>query len=133
MSCYQTGDFVKSWEENMNGLGLWIPATSYEAAGGITGMIGAVATVVETSSSISVAAAFSKAKVSVVAGRLAALYASYWTGAAIGSMAVATGKSLSCGATIADAMWIARDQFKIYGTWLETEYFKHPELLRKAI
>lgn len=133
MSCYKTGDFVKYWEENMNALGLWIPSSSYEAAGGVTGMIGAVASVVETSASISVLEAFARVKVSVVATRLGALYASYWTGGAIDSIAVATGRSLSCGATIADALWIARDQFKIYGTWLETECIKHPELLRKAI
>ena len=39
MSCYKTGDFVKYWEENMNALGLWIPSSSYDAAGGMTGMI----------------------------------------------------------------------------------------------
>ena len=133
MSCYETGDFVKYWEENMNALDLWVPSTSYEAAGGITGSIGLVASVVETNASISVIEAFTRAKISVVATRLGALYASYWTGAAIGSIAVATGRSMSCGASIADALWIARDQFKIYGSWLEAEFIKHPELLRKAI
>tara|TARA_B100001778_G_C18405700_1_gene546333 strand:+ start:136 stop:537 length:402 start_codon:yes stop_codon:yes gene_type:complete len=131
MSCYSRGDFVKYWEENMNALGLWIPSTSYEAAGGITGMISVIAGIVETSPTITVAQAFYKAKISVGASRLAALYASYWVGAAIGSIAVSTGRSLSCGATIADALIVARNEFKIYGSWLESELMSHPELLQR--
>lgn len=39
MSCYKTGDFVTYWEENMASLGFWVPSTSYEAFGGMIGMI----------------------------------------------------------------------------------------------
>lgn len=131
MSCYQTGDFVKYWEENMRALGLWIPSSSYDAAGGLTAMITAVATVVESNPLMTVSEAFRKVKVSAVGARLGALYATYWTGAAIGSIAVASGRSAACGATIADAMIIARNDFKIYGLWLEQEFIAHTELLRR--
>lgn len=51
-------------------------------------------------------------------------------GAVIGSFAVATGRTLSCGTSITDAVSVARSEFKIYGTWLEAEYASNPQLLR---
>src|SRR5690606_32245693 len=103
MSCYVSGDFIRYWEENMNALGFWIPSSSYDAFGGISSMIGAVAAIVETNPGITLRAAFLKVGMTTVAVNLAALGASAWVGAAIGSMAVAAGRSLSSRPTIADA------------------------------
>src|SRR5690554_2303650 len=130
MSCYVSGDLVRYWEENMNALGFWVPSSSYDAFGGISSMIGAVAAIVETNPGITLRAAFLKVGMTTFAVNLAALTASAWVGAAIGSMAVATGRSLSCGATIADALWIARDTFAIYGAWLEVEFRSNPQFLK---
>lgn len=130
MSCYVSGDFIRYWEENMNALGFWIPSSSYDAFGGISSMIGAVAAIVETNPGITLRAAFLKVGMTTVAVNLAALGASAWVGAAIGSMAVAAGRSLSCGATIADTLWIARDKFAIYGAWLEVEFRSNPQFLK---
>ena len=132
MSCYKSGDFVRYWEENMRALGMWIPESSYDAAGGVFGLITAVATAVETNAGASLMQALVRAKMSVVGANVAAITASAWTGAAIGSAAVATGRATSCGATIADAMWTAREQFQIYGSWLEAEFIKNPQFLRRA-
>jgi len=130
MSCYVSGDLARYWEENMNALGFWVPSTSYDALGGISSMIAAVAAMVETNPGITLRAAFIKLGMTTFAASLAALTASAWVGAAIGSMAVASGRSLACGATIADALWIAREKFKIYGSWLEAEFLRNPQFLK---
>lgn len=128
MSCPNEVSFRKYFDENMNSLGFWVPSSSMDAFGGIVGMIGAVATVVEANPAITLSAAFTNVGASVIAVNLSALAASAWVGAAIGSYAVATGRVLSCGATIADALWVARTEFKIYGIWLEAEYSRNPRL-----
>lgn len=115
----------------MKAFGLPVPTDTYGAGLGSLGAISLVAGVVEThGSKVLLSRAFMQIGLGSIATVGTALYASYWTGAAIGSVAVATGQKLSCGTTIADAMWTARSQFKVYGMWLETEFLRHPELLR---
>lgn len=130
MSCYESGDFVKYWEENMDRLGMWIPMSTYETVGGLAGLISAVATVAETNPGASLMQALVRAKISVIGANVLALSAAGWTGAAIGSAAVALGRTLSCGTTIADALWIAREQFSVSGTWLEAEFLRNPRILQ---
>ena len=122
---------VKVWEGNMKALGLPVPTDTYGAGLGSLGAISLVAGVVEThGSKVLLSRAFAQIGLGGIATIGAALYASYWTGAAIGSVAVAAGNKMSCGATITDAMWTARSQFKIYGIWLEEVFYSNPELLR---
>ena len=130
MACANDVSFRKYFDENMNALGMWVPSSSMDAFGGLIGMVSAVAVIVEANQAITLSAAFKGIGASALAVNLGALYASAWVGAAIGSYAVATGRTLSCGASIADAMWIARNEFKIYGTWLEIEFVSNPQLLR---
>jgi len=130
MSCYKTGDFVRYWEENMRQLGMWVPEGSYEAFGGMTGLIASVAAAIETNPGITLYKALVNSKVTIVATSAMALSASAWVGAAIGSAAVAAGRSLACGTTIAEALWTARNDFQIYGSWLESEFISHPEFIR---
>ena len=131
MACVNEVSFRKYFDENMKGLGMWVPSSSFDAFGGITAMIGAVATVVEANPMITLTQAFIRVGAAAIATNLAAITAAAWCGAAIGSFAVATGRTLSCGTSIADAMWTARSEFKIYGTWLEAEYIANPKLLGK--
>lgn len=130
MSCYKSGDFVRYWEENMRQIGMWVPDGSYEALGGMSGLITAVAAAVETNPGITLYKALVDARVTVIAGSVMALSASAWVGAAIGSAAVAAGRSMACGTTIAEALWTARNDFQIYGSWLESEFLRHPEYVR---
>lgn len=73
--------------------------------------------------------------ISPIVGKVATLGvtvgASYYVGAVIGSSAVALGRTLSCGTSIADALAMAREN-QIYASWLEAELLKHPEFLRSA-
>ena len=76
MSCYRTGDFGRYWEENMEALGMWIPASSYEAVGGLAGLITAVASAVEANPGATLYQALIRAKISVIGGSVLALSAS---------------------------------------------------------
>ena len=124
------GLFGQYIDDNMSSLNLPMPSTVFETVGSMTAVATAIAEVIEISgTSISLYQALQKINsakraLSVSAG----ISASYYLGALIGSMAVATGRCLSNGATITDALWTAREM-GIFGSWLETEYIKHPELL----
>lgn len=125
------GLFGQYIDNNMSSLNLPIPSTIFETIGSMTAIATAIAEVIEINgTSISLYQALQKISsakkaLSVSTG----ISASFYLGALIGSMAVATGKCISNGATISDALWTAREM-GIFGSWLETEYIKHPELLR---
>ena len=59
---------------------------------------------------------------------LGPVIAAYYTGAAVGSAAVALGRSLGCGATIPDAIWHMREH-GIYASWIEGELLSNPHFL----
>ena len=118
-------------DNNMSSLNLPMPSTIFETIGSMTAVATAIAEVIEINGT-SISLYQSLKKISSAKKALSVsvgLSASYYLGALIGSMAVATGRCLSGGATIADAIWTAREM-GIFGSWLETEYIKHPELLR---
>ncbi len=123
------GSFV---DENMASLGLPMPSTAFETAGSMTAIATSIAEAIEIGgTSLSLYQALHKINsaknaLSVSAG----ITASYYLGALIGSMAVASGRCMANGASIADAIWTAREM-GIFGSWLDAEYIKHPELLRK--
>lgn len=129
MACANEALFGKYWDENMKALGMWVPSSSMDAFGGITGMISAVAAFVELNPMVSLSAAFRGVSASTLAMYAGSAYASAWCGAAIGSFAVASGRSISCGTSLADVLWYARHDFKIYGSWLETELVRNPQIL----
>ena len=123
------GTFI---DENMASLGLPMPSSAFETAGSMTAIATSIAEVIEINgTSLSLYQALNKINsaknaLSVSAG----ITASYYLGALIGSMAVASGRCLANGATIADVIWTAREM-GIFGSWLDAEYIKHPELLQK--
>lgn len=102
-SCYNAGDFRKYFKQNMDALDLPVPSTlfdSYQTAiatastlAGTLAKLGKGATIAEL-----VGATVGLEKLMVAASLGAAAY----TGAVIGSIAVASGRSLGCGAQISD-------------------------------
>lgn len=123
------GTFI---DENMASLGLPMPSTTFETIGSMTAIATSMAEIIEINgTSINLYQALSKINsakktLSISAG----ITASYYLGALIGSMAVATGRCLSGGVTMSEAIWAAREM-GIFASWLDVEYIKHPELLRK--
>lgn len=131
--CYKTGDFNKYFTENMSGLGLVVPgslfdnsekaiATATTMAAAIT-QLGKGATVAEI-----VGATTGLEKLLVVGAMSAAGYA----GAVIGSIAVASGRVLGCGARISDMfVFLDRNNLKFKG-W-EMFYASNPQILNENI
>jgi hypothetical protein len=127
--CLQQQDFCGYFKENMDGLGLDVSqslfATQVKAIETITIMlaaikaVGAKATIGELTG-----ATIGLEKLAVIG----ALSASYYVGAAVGSLAVATGRHLACGTSIADALAVA-GRSGINASWIYPHLSRHPEIL----
>lgn len=104
-SCKNQQSWISYWSENMGGLGYSIPdgllSNQQLVIGSITTILGAIkefgprVTVVEL------------IRAGLLTERLAFVgtgYASFFAGAAIGSAAVASGRYLACGASLADVL-----------------------------
>lgn len=132
-SCYNAGDFQKYFTENMTALGLPTPNslfTSFAAALGNTRVIlsaiavgGAGATIGELALATTLAEGLT-----VVAGVTAAGY----VGAVVGSLIVATQRSLSCGATIADAIFFIQEHALKFKT-PKVFFANNPEILNPSM
>ena len=102
-SCNTEQSFFLYFKENMNSLGLGVPETLFDtqktaianasALAAALSIVGPKATVAEIAG-----ATIALEKLAV----LGALSASFYLGAVVGSIAVATGRYLGCGSTIAD-------------------------------
>ncbi len=129
--CYKTGDFKKYFTENMNELGLTVPSglfdTSQKATEtailtlGTLKLLGKGATMAEVAS-----ATFALEKLAV----LAALSAAGYVGAVIGSIAVATGRSLGCGYKISDMFAFLEENNLEFKNW-NAFYTHNPQILNK--
>lgn len=127
--CYQSGDFMDYFHENMSALGVPAPKslfTTYTTViaetsliTGAIGSFGAQATIAEL-----VGATLLKEKLLV----LGALGAAGYAGAAIGSLAVATGRSLGCGTRISDAFVLIHRHNLQFPGW-DTFYHRHPQII----
>jgi len=130
MSCTVSSEaFGRYFKENMDALGLPTPTGYYDS---IVTTMGAIATLAETASlypQMSIMQAWKLANPALKLRSLVAVTAAYYVGAAIGSAAVAIGRSLGCGASLADAIQLAKSN-GIYGNWVEKELAAHPEFLK---
>lgn len=128
MACYNDGDFQKYFKENMDGLGFPSPTTWFDVTSDALGVAGGSAEMVRrfggnTGLRTLAGATFAVEKIGIAAGLLLIGYA----GAAIGSAAVATGRSLGCGTRMIDVIsYIEKNdlQFKGYKEF----FIQHPEV-----
>jgi len=129
MPCYDLSHFGKYFKENMNAIGLPAPSdlfgTTTVAYANIKKLSEAVSLY---GRQITVQEAWRGSYKLERLRLLGPLSAAYYTGAAIGSAAVATGRSLGCGTSIADAIWYAKEN-AIYDSWLEGELASNPQFL----
>ena len=131
--CMNSVNFKHYFKENMESLGLPVPSSlfdSFNTAIATAAVIGEAVSLQGSHITLgqAIAAQSRMASLKIAAG----ISASFYVGAVIGSIAVATGRSLSCGASIADALAIARTN-GIYGMWLEYEFVRHPKLLQAQV
>ncbi|MGF1693923.1 hypothetical protein [Photobacterium kagoshimensis] len=130
--CYKSGDFYKYFEENMNALGLSAPKSLFESVEKATATattilstlshLGRTATIGEI-----IGATASLEKLAVVG----AISASAYVGAVIGSIAVASGRSLACGTSIADVLWMMKKN-NLDFPHAHVFYKTNPEILDKT-
>lgn len=124
-------DFYKYFKENMDGLGLPAPESIFGTVQlatatastliGLAEKFGKNVTVAEM-----VGAGIRGEKLMVIG----AMSASYYLGAVIGSIAVATGRSLAGGVSLADVLLNAQMNH-LHRPWLPTVMMRHPEIYKR--
>lgn len=129
--CYSAGDFRKYFNENMQDLGLPVPSTlfdTYQKAvetaalmAGPLATLGKGATMGEL-----IGATVGLEKLAVVASLSAVAY----TGAVIGSIAVATGRSMACGSRIADVFLFVHQNHLQFDSYIAF-YRNNPQIWDK--
>jgi hypothetical protein len=101
--CYNSGDFKRYFNENMQELGLPVPSTLFD---GYNTAIAHAMVMVETLRTLGKGATVAEligATTGLEKLKVAATFgASAYVGAVIGSIAVASGRSLGCGSRISD-------------------------------
>ncbi|WP_051901942.1 hypothetical protein [Photobacterium sanctipauli] len=107
--CYKPGDFYKYFEENMRALGLSAPRSLFETAEKATAtatiLVTALTQLGKNATVAELIGATTGLEKLVVVG---ALFGAGYAGAVVGSIVVASGRTLACGASIADALWYIR-------------------------
>ncbi|MCP4115164.1 MAG: hypothetical protein GY737_07085 [Desulfobacteraceae bacterium] len=129
--CYQSGDFKKYFMENMKALNLSVPAnlfdTSEKAIATASLILGAIQALGKEATIAEVAGATVGLEKLLVLG---AISASGYIGAVIGSIIVATGRSLAGGYQISDVfIFLERNNLKL-DNW-NAFYSHNPEILDK--
>jgi len=130
--CYKSGDFYRYFEENMNALGLAAPKSLFESAekatATATALVAALTQLGKNATVAEIVGATTGLEKLVVVG---ALFGAGYAGAVVGSIAVASGRSLACGTSIADALWYIRQNGLDFPN--SHIFFKsNPEILNKA-
>lgn len=113
-------NFYSYFKQNMESMGLPAPENLY----GTIGVALATATTILTQidkfgTTVTVAELIGAGTALEVFGVMASCSAAYYVGAVIGSIAVATGRSISGGVSIADIMYTA-NIYNLNRTWLAT-------------
>jgi hypothetical protein len=124
-------DFYKYFRENMDALGLPAPESLFGNLQLALGSAGALVTLVDRLGKkvtvMELVGAGVRAEKLIVIG---AMSASYYVGAVIGSIAVATGRSLAGGTSISDVI-LAAQMNHLHRAWLPGVLVRHPEIYKR--
>lgn len=129
--CYNSGDFQKYFKENMQDLDLPVPSSLFDtyqtAVATASTLVGTLATLGKGATMGElIGATLGLEKLAVAASIGAAAY----TGAAIGSIAVAAGRSLGCGSSISD-IFVFAHQRNLQFNGFTSFYAHNPQILNK--
>lgn len=129
--CYKPGDFKKYFTENMNALGLTVPSGLFETSEKAIGTSVLLLTAINQLGKGATMAEIAGATVALEKlAVLGAISAAGYVGAVIGSIAVATGRSLGCGYRISD-MFVFLEQNNLkFDNW-NAFYTHNPQILDK--
>lgn len=129
--CTNQESFYAYFKENMNALGLPAPEGLFNSVGTAVGtastILGTIDTLGKGATMLEIAGATVALEKLAVLG---AMSASIYAGAVIGSIAVATGRTLSCGSRIAD-FFAFTQQHNLYRPWLLEHMNKYPYILEE--
>lgn len=130
-TCYKPGDFKKYFEQNMRELGLPVPSSLFDtyqtAVATASTLVGTLATLGKGATMGElIGATIGLEKLAVAAAIGAAAY----TGAVIGSLSVASGRSLGCGSQISD-LFVFSNLNNLHFQGLRSFYAHNPQILDK--
>ncbi|MFV2055403.1 MAG: hypothetical protein ACC707_03005 [Thiohalomonadales bacterium] len=129
--CYKTGDFKLYFIENMQALHLPIPSTYFDS---YNMAIANAMVMIETLKSLGSGATVAEligATIGLEKLKIAAAFgAAAYVGATIGSIAVASGRSLGCGSRIVDMFSFLEQEKLTFPGWRQF-YFHTPEIFNK--
>lgn len=129
--CNNSGDFKKYFNENMKDLGLPVPQTLFDNFNAAVANAGLILEALGTLGKGATMAEVIKATTGLERLKVAAsLGASYYVGAVIGSIAVASGRSLGCGSRISDMFVFLHKNNLTFDGW-NSFYVRNPEILDK--
>jgi len=125
--------FYEYFKENMDGLGLDAPETLFGSLGTAYGTLQTLVSAIDKFGTrvtvLEVIGASTQVEALIAVG---AVSAAGYAGACIGSFAVATGRTLSGGTSIADVMETA-SAYGLNRTWLPGILARSPEIYRRPL
>lgn len=125
-------DFYRYFKENMDGLGLPAPeslfGTMQTAVANATILLSQID---KFGKAVTIGELIGAGTKLEGLGTVAALSAAFYVGAIIGSIAIATGRSLSGGTSIADVVIVA-DRHKLNRPWLGSVLHRSPNIYRQS-
>lgn len=126
-------DFYKYFKENMDALGLPAPESIF---GNVQLATATASTLIGLSEKFGKRVTVREMIGAGIRGEkliaIAAMSASYYVGAVIGSIAVATGRSLSGGTSLADVVRNAQ-MYHLHRAWLPGAMVRHPEIYKRRV
>ncbi|AZZ93498.1 hypothetical protein EUZ85_23350 [Hahella sp. KA22] len=126
--CYKSGDFYKYFKENMNALGMPAPDSLFGTYNAAIANASLILGTFKTLGSQATMAEIIGATTGLEAlGVAAALGAAGYAGAVVGSIAVASGRSLSCGSRIADMFAFIEEHDLQFPGW-KSFYLHNPQI-----
>ena len=127
--CYNDGDFGKYFKENMDALGVPTPNSLFDtyssAVANASLMSGAIYKLGARATVAELARATLFGEKLLLAGAFGAVI---YTGVTVGSLAVASGRSLGCGTRISDMFTFIGSRNLQFPGW-ETFYHRYPQVI----
>jgi hypothetical protein len=126
-------DFYKYFKENMEALGLAAPDSLFGSQQIAIGTISTILTFTDRfGPKVTVREMIGAGTRLEILATLGALYAAYYAGAAIGSLAIATGRTLAGGTSLADVLFEA-SKWKLRRPWLAPLLQRRPGIYDPSV
>ena len=126
-------EFQRYFKENMEALGLPAPDSLFGSVqSAVTTVTVLLASIDKFGQRTTIAELIGAGTRLEKLGMIGTLSAAFYAGACIGSLAVATGRSLSGGASVADVLLYARVNH-LHRPWLAAELYRAPGIYRPKV